>query len=96
VHNQYLGFLINSGITGLLIYLGTLAWGLYQSIKKQHILLFGFIVLVTVVSFSEDLLDVNKGIFFYAFFFSFFIVPQNSATNYIFYERQPAAQIDEL
>ena len=37
-------------------------------------MLLSFMVLVTVVSFSEDLLDVNKGIFFYAFFFSFFIL----------------------
>jgi O-antigen ligase len=72
-HNQYLSFMINSGIAGLLIYLATLSWGFWQSLRNQDILLFSFIILVTIVSFSEDLLDVNKGIFFYAFFFSFFI-----------------------
>ncbi len=72
-HNQYLSFLITSGIVGLLIYLGTLGWGLRHSIKNKDVLLFSFIVLTIVVSFSEDLLDVNKGIFFYAFFYSFFI-----------------------
>ena len=71
-HNQYLSFLINSGVIGLIIYLITLSWGLWQAIKNRDILLFSFIVLITVISFSEDLLDVNKGIFFYAFFFPFF------------------------
>ncbi|HSZ33726.1 MAG TPA: O-antigen ligase family protein [Puia sp.] len=72
-HNQYLSFLITSGVVGLLIYLGTLGWGLRHSIRNKDVLLFSFIVLTIIVSFSEDLLDVNKGIFFYAFFYSFFI-----------------------
>jgi O-antigen ligase len=72
-HNQYLSFLITSGIVGLLIYLGTLGWGLQHSVKNKDVLLFSFIILIMIVSFSEDLLDVNKGIFFYAFFYSFFI-----------------------
>ena len=74
-HNQYISFMINSGVIGLMIYLGTLGWGYWKSIKNRDILFFSFIVLVTIVSFSEDLLDVNKGIFFYAFFFPFFNRP---------------------
>jgi O-antigen ligase len=72
-HNQYLSFLITSGIVGLLIYLGTLGWGFRHSIKNKDVLLFSFIILIIIVSLSEDLLDVNKGIFFYSFFYSFFI-----------------------
>ena len=73
-HNQFLSFLINSGIIGLLVYLGTLFWGFWKAIKRRDLMLLSFMILVTAVSFSEDLLDVNKGIFFYAFFFSFFIL----------------------
>ena len=76
VHNQYLSFLINTGITGLLIYMATLGWGFWQAIKGKDIFLLSFMILIAVVSFSEDLLDVNKGIFFYAFFFSFLAIPQ--------------------
>ncbi len=72
-HNQYLSFTINSGVVGLVIYLATIGWGFWQSIKRKDIMLFSFLALITVVSFSEDLLDVNKGIFIYAFFFPFFI-----------------------
>ena len=74
VHNQYLSFLINAGIIGLLIYISTLCWGFWQAIKLKDILLLSFMVLTTVISFSEDILDVNKGIFFYAFFFSFLTI----------------------
>jgi O-antigen ligase len=70
-HNQYLSFTINSGIIGLIVYLSTLCWGFWHSFKNRDILFFSFIVLITIVSLSEDVLDVNKGIFFYSFFFSF-------------------------
>jgi O-antigen ligase len=71
-HNQYLSLLLKSGIIGLLIYLATLAFGFNIALKKKDLLFFTFMILVTVVGLSENLLDVDKGIFFYAFFFSFF------------------------
>jgi O-antigen ligase len=96
-HNQYLSFLINSGITGLMIYLVTLSWGLWQSIKNRDVLLFSFIVLIAVISFSEDLLDVNKGIFFYAFFFSFLTKSvRKPVSQFMTNELQPLLQIDVL
>jgi O-antigen ligase len=72
-HNQYLSLLLKSGIIGLLIYLATLAFGFNIALKKKDLLLFTFMILVTIVCLSENLLDVDKGICFYAFFFSFFI-----------------------
>ena len=85
-HNQFLSFLINSGIIGLAVYLCTLGWGFGKSIKRRDMMLLSFMVLVTVVSFSEDLLDVNKGIFFYAFFFSFFILSKKKKLPDICFE----------
>ena len=70
-HNQYLSFLIKSGIAGLLVYLGMLAFGFNASFQQKDLLLFTFMLIVTCVSFSENLLDVDKGIFYYAFFYSF-------------------------
>ncbi len=71
-HSEYLSFLIKSGIIGLLIYVATLTWGFVVSLKRKDILFFTFLLVVTFVSASENLLDVDKGIIFYAFFFSFF------------------------
>ena len=94
VHNQYLSFLINSGVIGLIVYLFTLSWGFRQSFKNRDVLFFSFMVLVSVVSFSEDILDVNKGIFFYSFFFSFFLLMKRDHKSYIIHKRQPRRKID--
>ncbi len=77
-HNQYLGYILRAGIIGLLVYLFTLWFGFYRAIKNRDILFLGFMIIVAIVSVSENILDVNKGIFFYSFFFSFFLFSQNN------------------
>jgi O-antigen ligase len=72
-HNEYLSFWLKSGIIGLLAYLVTLGFGFKQALKRKDLLFFTFMLLVAFVSFSENLLDVDKGVIFYAFFFSFFV-----------------------
>jgi O-antigen ligase len=69
-HNQFISFFIKSGIIGLLIYLFVLAFGIRVAIAKRDLLLMAFMVIITTVSFSENFLDVDKGIFFYGVFFS--------------------------
>jgi len=96
VHNQYLGLLINTGIVGLLVYLFTLGWGLRRAVEKNDIVLFAFIILIAAVSLAEDILDVNKGIFFYGFFFSFLVLSKRSVIGkYILTERQPGRELTE-
>lgn len=73
-HNQYLSFLINTGIIGLLLYLYVLYFGFKQAVRGRDFLLLSFMIIITVVSISENILDVNKGILFYAFFYSFFLL----------------------
>ncbi|MDB4925823.1 O-antigen ligase family protein [Mucilaginibacter sp.] len=81
-HNEYLSFLLKSGIIGLLIYLGTLWFGFKEAIKRKDLLFFTFMLLIAFVSFSENLLDVDKGIIFYAFFFSFFVFSGDDKKTY--------------
>jgi len=71
-HNEYLSVLLNSGIIGFLIYVATLIWGINIAFKQKDLFFFTFILLMAIVSLSENVLDVDKGIFFYAFFFAFF------------------------
>jgi O-antigen ligase len=78
-HSEYLSFLLKSGIIGLLVYLTTLAFGFINAIRKRDLLFFTFMLLIAIVSLSENLLDVDKGIFFYAFFFTFFIFSNETA-----------------
>jgi len=78
-HNQYLSFLLKSGIVGLLVYLGMLTFGFNVAFRQKDVLLFTFMLIITCVSFSENLLDVDKGIFYYAFFYSFLIFSTGGA-----------------
>ncbi len=71
-HNEYLSFLLKTGCIGLVVYLYLLYRGFRKAILLKNIYFCCFLCLVVVVSFSENILDVNKGIFFFAFFFSFF------------------------
>jgi O-antigen ligase len=72
-HNEYISMVIKSGVWGLLIYLLTLIYGFRVCIKKRDVVFTGFMLVIAVVSFSENVLDVDKGVMFYSFFFSFFI-----------------------
>ena len=71
-HNQYLSLWLKTGVIGLLVFLFTLLYGIKKAVRNRDSLFFFFMLLISIVAFSENLLDVNKGIFFYAFFFSFF------------------------
>jgi O-antigen ligase len=73
-HNQYLAVLLKTGIIGLLLFLFMLYFGYANALRQKDLLLLGFMILITVVSFSENVLDLNKGIFFYGFFFSLLLV----------------------
>jgi O-antigen ligase len=73
-HNQYLSFLLKTGIWGLLIFLFTLFAGFKTALRNKDMLFWSFMIIISIVAFSENLLDVNKGIFFYAFFFTFFML----------------------
>jgi O-antigen ligase len=70
-HNQYLSVWLKTGAWGLLILLATFVYGLVHSWKKRDVVFAAFLIFVCIVSFSENIFDVNKGIFFYTFFFAF-------------------------
>jgi O-antigen ligase len=72
-HNEYLSFMLKSGIWGLAVYLATLVYGFKKAIRKRDIVFFSFMAIIAIVSLSENVLDVDKGVIFYSFFFSFFV-----------------------
>jgi len=78
-HNQYLSMLIKSGIIGLLVYMGTLAFGINISFQQKDLLFLSFMIIIIAVSFSENYLDVDKGLFYYAFFFPVFLFSNEQA-----------------
>jgi O-antigen ligase len=72
-HNQYMSIALKTGVWGLGIFFVTLVAGFIMAFRKKDILFLSFMTIISIVSFSENILDVNKGIFFYACFFSLFI-----------------------
>ncbi len=81
VHGQYLSFLIKAGFLGLTVYLITLWFGFKNAVKNRDFVMLGFMAIVACVSISENMLDVDKGVIFYAFFFSFFIFSSDGNKN---------------
>lgn len=72
-HNQYLSLLLKGGILALAGYLVTLLYSISLAVRRRNIYLVSFLLLITIVGISENILDVNKGIFFYSFFLSLFV-----------------------
>lgn len=72
-HNQYISFLLKTGIIGLSVYLFVLIMGFIVAWRTRDAIFCCFMLLIAIVSISENILDVNKGVFFYAFFFSTFL-----------------------
>lgn len=74
-HNQYLSYVLNVGLPGGLLYLVVLAAGGVVAYRRRDVLSGSFLVVVTAVSFSENILDTNKGIFFFSVFFCLLFYP---------------------
>lgn len=72
-HNEYLSFLLKTGIIGLAVFVYVLFYGFSAAVRNGDLLFLSFMMLVAITCISENFLELNKGIFFYGFFFSFFI-----------------------
>lgn len=72
-HSEYLSITVKMGVIGLLLFIYILYFGFASALKEGNILFLSFIIIISVVSISENILDLNKGIFFYGFFFPFFL-----------------------
>jgi O-antigen ligase len=72
IHSQYMSMVIKTGVVGLLVFLFVLFAGFRRAILLNDGLFCTFLVIVAVVCFSENILDGNKGIFFFAFFYPLF------------------------
>lgn len=69
-HNQYITFLVTFGVFGLIYFLSFLALTVYQWWDKPLLL---FFAIVAIISFlSEDTLETQAGVTFFAFFIGLF------------------------
>jgi len=80
-HNQYLSYCLNAGLPGGLMYAGILIVGGIIAFRRRDIFLSSFLVIVVIVSLSENILDMNKGIFFFSCFFTLFLYRYRSGVE---------------
>jgi O-antigen ligase len=71
-HNQYLSYIIKNGFIGLIIFLFSFIYFLFLSIKQKDFIYLSLLIILVIGFLTENILDANKGILFFAFFNTFF------------------------
>jgi len=71
-HNQYLSYLLKHGILGFLLFVGAFVYYLRLGFKHRSFMYVAFLLLLLIGFYTENILDSNKGIVFFAFFNTFF------------------------
>jgi O-antigen ligase len=69
-HNQFLFTLIGSGILGLTALVALILCSLYFAFLQRDYLYAAFIFLFILICFTETALQLQKGIIFFAIFYS--------------------------
>lgn len=72
-HNQYLSIAVTFGITGLLWFLFTLAYPFYKQSVKGDLLFISFSIISAMSMLTEDTLETQAGVTFFALFTSLFL-----------------------
>jgi len=67
-HNQFLSIAIKHGIIGLILITLILIFYFTIAIKQKDFIYLSFLIIILFNFFIENVLDTNKGIFFFAFF----------------------------
>jgi O-antigen ligase len=80
-HNQYLSFIVSSGVLGLIIFLLSIFFLFRNAIKKSNFLLVTVLIFYLCQMLSENILERENGVIFYSFFISFFqIIESKNST----------------
>jgi O-antigen ligase len=77
-HNQWVYTLVQVGIVGVLL-MGYLFfhYGI-EAVRSVDVKLLSFLIITLGFSFTESILESNKGIVFFTFFFCFLAMPHHS------------------
>jgi O-antigen ligase len=67
-HNQFISYTITSGVPGLVAFVALLVFAFIHAFRARSFLYITFLILVTGTCLIDTFLEVNKGVFFFAFF----------------------------
>lgn len=73
-HNQFFSSMLQSGVFGFSSLLLIFIFGFYLSLRNPDPVYFSFILVSLAVCLFDNYLNVNKGIFFFSFFNTFFFI----------------------
>jgi hypothetical protein len=76
-HNQYLSIAVGMGLIGFLWFLVTFFYPMYKLDMQFNYLYMAFFIIAFVSFFTEDTLETQAGVTFFAFFNSFFLFLQS-------------------
>jgi hypothetical protein len=82
-HNQYLSIAVGMGLIGFVWFLITLFYPMCRLGMHQNYLYIAFLIIALVSFFTEDTLETQAGVTFFAFFNSFFLFIQPKRTKEI-------------
>ena len=81
-HNQYLSMLVGFGFFGLLWFLFALIFPFFSSVNYRHFLYTIFMAILLMSMLTEDTIENQAGVTFFAFFNAFFLLAgQNISKN---------------
>lgn len=80
-HNQYIEFLLSQGLLGLLCWILWIIWMWFKSISGNHFAFAMLLVVVSLLNLTECFLSANKGVVWFVFFCSLFIVNNKIQAN---------------
>jgi O-antigen ligase len=72
-HNQYITFFVTFGIFGFLLSMYSILYPGIVSLKKENLLLLGFLLIMLMSMFNEDTLETQAGVTFYIVFYTLFV-----------------------
>ena len=70
-HNQYLSFGVAFGWPGMIYFIFVLAYTLVAGIRKNDIVFLSFLLIAIASFFTEDTLETQAGVTFFAFLLAF-------------------------
>lgn len=71
-HNQFISITLKHGVIGLILFLCALGYYFRIAFQGKSFIYLAFLIQITFVFMIENVLDVNKGIFYFAFFNTLF------------------------
>ena len=81
IHNQYLDYMVQFGIPGIVVFLLLLGWILWSGISERNYLLLSFLIIYLLFFYTETALSYSKGIAPFTFWLCFLMTNRAPQTN---------------